>query len=305
MNEFKELWETINKKSIIVYKDLNEEELINSISKEFNKLKINEVNIKYLSQEYDAENNIIINKNVSSLGKIDFLKNQDYKVFIYELIKNEKLPLSFTIKLFNKINIHNIKNNPKEAKNKLIEIIKKEIHKNIVQKVDYKFENEIKITTLHDEKGMYKKEIFYTEIGKFIGNISPDNFLFERVIYDSDIENRVINNDPKEINDRKVTVFAKLPKISIPTPFKTYNPDFTYLLETKQKKKLFLIVETKGYDSEYNIPEDEIKRIEYAEIFFKKLQMEIGNTAQIIFKKRINKQDLVTLVTEIEKGVSL
>jgi len=305
MNEFKELWETINKKSIIVYKDLNEEELINSISAAFNKLKINEVSIKYLSQEYDAENNIIINKNVSSLGKIDFFKNQDYSSFIYELIKNEKLPLDFTIKLFNKININNIKNNPKEAKNKLVEIIKKEIHKNIVQKVDYKFENKIKITTLHDEKGMYKEEIFYTEIGKFIGNIAPDNFLFERVIYDSDIENKVMNNDPSEINGRKVTVFAKLPKISIPTPYKTYNPDFAYLLETEQRKKLFLIVETKGYDSEYNIPDDEIKKIEYAELFFKKLQLEIGNTAQIIFKKRINKQDLVTLVTEIEKGDSL
>ena len=299
MKEFTELWETINKKSSIVYEDLNEEELINSISSGFNKINIPEVNIKYISQEYDPETNEIKNIHSQVLGKVDFFKNHEYQQFIYDLAKKEKFPLLFLLKTFNKIKIDKIKSNPKEAKTILTEIIKEEVHKNIIQKVDYKFENEIKITTLH-ENGKYKSEVVYTDIGKFLGDIAPDNFLFERIIYDSEIEKKSIGNEYLNINKNKIVVFAKLPKIAIPTPYKTYNPDFAYLLETEQKKKLFLIVETKGYDYENLIPPEELKKIEYAEIFFKKLQKEIGNTAQIIFKKRINKQELTDLLKEFE-----
>nr|HPO50545.1 DEAD/DEAH box helicase [Spirochaetota bacterium] len=306
--EFAELWETINKKSSIVYKDLNEEELINSISLNFNRINIPEVNIKYVSQEYDAETNEIKNIHSQVLGKVDFFKNNEYAEFIFDLVKKERFPLAFILKIFNKIKIDKIKNNPKEAKSILTEIIKEEIHKNIIQKIDYKFENEIKITSLHendkytstDARYKYKSEVVYTEIGKFLGDIAPDNFLFEKIVYDSDIERKSISYEYLNVNKNKVVVYAKLPKISLPTPYKTYNPDFAYLLETEQKKKLFLIVETKGYDSENLIPQEELRKIEYAEIFFKKLQKEIGDAAQILFKKRINKQELGDLLKEFE-----
>jgi len=50
--------------------------------------------------------------------------------------------------------------------------------------------------------------------------------------------------------DKKIIVFAKLPKVNIPTAHgKRYNPDFAYVIEQNDKKELYFIVETKGYDS--------------------------------------------------------
>lgn len=47
----------------------------------------------------------------------------------------------------------------------------------------------------------------------------------------------------KKIDGDNIIVFAKLPRINIPTPYKTYNPDFGYLINRKDREKqLFLIV---------------------------------------------------------------
>jgi len=120
-------------------------------------------------------------------------------------------------------------------------------------------------------------------------------------VYDSYIERDIIinTNDPSKVGDSKVTVFAKLPEISIPTPYKKYNPDFAYLIETGDKsKKLFLIVETKGYESEKDIPNEEKKKINYAERFFKRLQ-ELYPDIKIAYEKRINKTSLADIINSV------
>ena len=89
-----------------------------------------------------------------------------------------------------------------------------------------------------------------------------------------------------------------MPKISIPTPFKSYNPDFAYLIQNKQGKKLFLVVETKGYDSITAISAIEQQKINYAKQFFLSLQKELPDIS-IQFKTRINNQDLIDLIKEI------
>ena len=86
-----------------------------------------------------------------------------------------------------------------------------------------------------------------------------------------------------------------MPKISIPTPYKTYNPDFAYLIQKQDNKKLFLVVETKGYKNEDNIPLEEKKKIDYAKKFFTNLQEELPDI-EIKYKTRINKQNLIDLL---------
>ena len=139
----------------------------------------------------------------------------------------------------------------------------------------------------------------YTHLGKHIDNtITPKaNYLYDKIVYDSNIEKDVINNDPNELNNNKVTVFAKLPKISIPTPFKSYSPDFAYLIQNKEGKKLFLVVETKGYGSTQDISSMEQQKINYAKQFFKDLQKEVTDIS-IEFKTRINNQNLIDLIKE-------
>jgi len=306
LNEFKELWETINRKAKLVYKELNEETIIKIIADKFNKERIDPIEIKIIEKIFNSQTNQIVNKSEDKIAdKAEFFKATNYQAFIISFIQDEKLrlPLDFVVRLLNNIDIQKIENNPKKAKTFLKKIIIDEIHNSLIQKVDYDFENEIRVTSLQDEDSKeYFKEVEYTVLGKNISkNPAGDNLLYDTIVFDSKIEEAIQTNDPETVNDNKITVFAKLPKISIPTPYKNYNPDFAYLINRKDGKKLFLVVESKGYESESQIPEDENNKIEYAKIFFKKLQ-KILPEVDIVFKTRINKQDLSSLLTEIEQG---
>ncbi len=299
LKEFTELWQTINKKSKIVYSSIKEDFIIDNIVATFAKENIDPISIRYESKSYDAKNNTIVNEKIESGEKIEFLKGHRYMEYMFEFSKDECLPLGFTAKLFDKIKKESFMNNPREAKVRLKAIIKNAIHAGIIQSVEYQFEGTKKITSLQNNDGSYKQEIKSSLLGRFISDKpSPDNFLYESIAYDSKIEETIILNDPKKVDNYSITVFAKLPQISIPTPYKNYNPDFAYLMQTDKGKTLFLIVEAKGYNADSDIPEDEAKKIEYAEMFFESLQKEL-NDVEIVFKKRINRTDLVDLLNNI------
>jgi len=301
LDEFKTLWETINRKSKIIYKDINEELLVNTIVENFKNETITKVLIRYERKEINPKTNKIEYISDDNIGDVSFFKSSnDYPEFIKKFSKDECLPLSFVLKIFNKLDKAKIENNPKEAKEKLKKIIKDTIHSNIIQSVSYSFENEIKITSLQNEDGSYKLKIKAIDIGKFCNDEdAPANFLYDKIVFDSNIEKNIIKDDPATINQNQVTVFAKLPKISIPTPYKHYNPDFAYLINMASGKTLFLVVEAKGYNNANDIPVDELEKTKYAEKFFKSLQEEMPDI-DIRFKKRINQQELISLLNEFE-----
>lgn len=308
LNEFKELWETINRKSKLIYTEIDNENIIKIVAEKFNKEKIDPVVIKIIERVYNSQTNHISNESEEILSnKVAFFATRDYQDFVSSFIQDEKLklPLPFVVRLLGKLDIEKIKNNPKKARKCLKNIIINEIHNSLIQKVDYNFENEIKVTSLQDsESKEYLKEIKYTILGRKISS-SPagENLLYDSIVFDSKIEEDIQINDPLNVGSNKITVFAKLPKISIPTPYKNYNPDFAYLINKPDGKKLFLVVESKGYEAESDIPSDEQNKIKYAKIFFNKLQEKLPNI-EIAFKTRINKQELSTLLTDIEKGIS-
>lgn len=117
-------------------------------------------------------------------------------------------------------------------------------------------------------------------------------------MWDSKLEEEVIFEDIKKVGNSEIKVFAKLPKFSIPTPFKDYEPDFAYLLKDKNGKKIFFICETKGYDTKEQIPPDEVKKIDYAKKFFESLERDL-NDIKVSFQTRINKQKLIEILQEV------
>jgi type III restriction enzyme len=301
--EFKELWETINRKSKLVYRDITQHELIDSIAKTFNSEQIPPTQIKILEQSYNSQNNCIENHSATTVSNnVRFFSSNDYNEFINSFIRDATLKLSFQFMmcLLPKLDIQKIKNNPKRAKTRLKEIITQSIHGSVTQKIDYAFESEIQITALQNKDTHdYLESIDYSVLGNRISQRqAPEHLLYDKIVFDSKIEEDIQSQDPEKIDNQKITVFAKLPKISIPTPYKKYNPDFAYLIDRPNNKKLFLIVEAKGYDSFSEIPDDEQKKIDYAKIFFKKLQQEMPHV-QIAFKTRINTTDLSSLLSEI------
>lgn len=301
---FKELWETINKKSKIVYKGIQEEEekkIIKQIAEQFKKEDITPIKIKVRTEVYNTQKDKIETKEEKNIGVSNFFQTQKFIDFINYFVKDEKLPFAFMLKLLSKIEKQQIKNNPDKAKKRLIEILKNTLHHSILKQVSYEFnETSIYPNSLQDNENHFKKEINHTLLGRFYEEESPDHLLYDTICYDSAIEENIQKNDPKEVNGKQITVFAKLPKISIPTPYKTYNPDFAYLIDKgENEKKLFLVVEAKGYDNEGNIPQEEKQKIEYARTFFDSLQKQLPNM-DIQYKTRINKKGLSDLLSQIK-----
>ena len=155
----------------------------------------------------------------------------------------------------------------------------------------------IKQTRFIFEDGSPKNEIANHKIGKYkSAHIPSQNYLYESIIYDSKIEEEVSKEEVQKIEGKSIEVFAKLPKFKIPTPYKSYEPDFAYLLKDKNGSTIFFICETKGYDKYSDIPADEQKKIDYGKKFFESLQSNLKDI-KVIFTTRINKQDLLTAIT--------
>ncbi|MBC2792180.1 DEAD/DEAH box helicase family protein [Francisella tularensis] len=301
--KFKELWETINRKAEIVYKDINELDIINKIADAFDTENFSQIDTKVITKVYDPIKDKVVTKEEQSLGKIDFFAKNKLSEFVFEFSKKEKLPLGFVTKLFSKLDLQKIKNNPSKAINFIKTQIKESIHTSILQCVDYDFSqtNIFSKNILQNDDGSFIKEIEYTKLGRNIGDEASDEFLFDRVVYDSDIEKQAILNDPISIDGQQITVFAKLPSISIPTPYKSYNPDFAYLVDRgENQKQLFLVVETKSYKNNSDIPQAEKTKIDYAKKFFEGLQKQLPDV-EIRFKTRVNKQELSNILQEYQK----
>ena len=309
--EFKELWHMINQKSTLVYKNINQETLLQSIAQSFDKNTIPKESIRYETKVFDSKNNKIITKELREIGTKDYTKalDKDFKSLALDFAKDNQIPLPFLLRLLNSLDRRNFNNSPKKAFESLKNIFKEELHKNLLLSVGYEFVQSYSNDTLnvyddilYDEHGKPREDIEAHKLGKFIARDSTNNeplapasnYLFEKIVYDSQIEKEVILEENQSIDEKEIIVFAKLPKFSIPTPFKNYEPDFAYLLKDKKGQRIFFICETKGYDDTSQIPEIERKKIEYAKRFFKALQESLKDkNIKIIYNTRIKKQDLL------------
>ncbi len=303
--EFKELWQTINVQSHISYQNIQKTKLIESIAKAFNESHVSAEVIKFESKRYDPKTNKIITEELSSVLKAKNYANalqKEINALLLDFAKDESLPLKFTLELYNALNKEHFTNSPKKAFKLLKGIIKDELHANLLSCVSYGFCQNAFFNTAFDktdplyfEDGSPKNEIEKHKLGKYKSAQTPSqNYLYDTIIYDSKIEEEVSKESVQKVGDRSIEVFAKLPKFKIPTPYKNYEPDFAYLLKDNKGAKIFFVCETKGYEKESDIPQDEQRKIEYAKIFFETLSQNLKNAKiRVVFATRINKQDLL------------
>ena len=303
--EFRELWEVINRRAKITYKGIDEDEIIDRVSELFNKEEFEPVIGKIYRDFYDAKNDRIVRK-VGTYESSSFFETRTFEEFIMNLTKEIDVPLRFMLKLVSKLNRKQFECNPERAQNSLKKLILDAIHNMILRKIDYNFsETTIYGNALQTESGTPKESIPHTNLGKYHYNeLPPDNFLYDRIVYDSTIELECIKSDPERVDNNTVTVFAKLPKINIPTPYKTYNPDFAYMIYNENGKKIFLVVETKGYDSKLEIPENQQTKINYAKKFFVTLQKILPKSITIRYVSRTNKTELANIIKEIKHDLA-
>ncbi len=302
--QFKELWETINKKSKIVYKNIVEDDILKEVARLFSEENIPPRMSKIKQEKYNAQTNEVEQMSIDSDEAAGYFIKNSMSDYAVKFAKDEKYPLAFILKLFNQLDIKKFASNPSKSGEFIRIALKDTIHQKILQSVSYNFcETAIYPNVLQDESGKLiekLKEEVVASLGKYDSERQPpDEFLYDTVMYDSNIEKESIVNDFMTFDNNQIVVFAKLPPIKIPTPYKTYNPDFAYLIKTDSGKQLFLVVETKGYTYNPDISPEEQQKIDYAKKFFAALQEELPSI-NIQYNPRLNGQELGDILRGLE-----
>jgi type III restriction enzyme len=307
LQEFQNLWNTINKNAFYILETLTEEQesqLIQNIKKQIEAVNIEEILLQTIRAEL----------NVNKIGKADAITEKltdnvsykskvDYLELVRTLSNNTKTPISFVAKVFNALrNDFKTKmlcNNPEQAQREISEIINKNLIAMLKANIQYDGINGTGLPNVFKtEKG--KTYLDTGSVGKFQKEIANDfslksKWIFEEVIeYDSDFELEIVEQD---LDMDSIEIFGKLPRLKIKTPLGDYNPDFCYAIKNTEGNKVFLVVEAKGYQSSTAIPLAEKEKIDFAEKYFKALAAHYKDqNIKISFKERINKTQLAALI---------
>lgn len=309
LQEFKNLWNAINKNAFYVLEDLTddqEKQLIQNIKTQIEELNIEQILLQTTRAELDT-NNIGEQGAITEtlIDTVSYKSKVDYLELVRTLSTGTKTPISFVVKVFNALSddFKNkmLTNNPEQAVREISEIIKKNLIAMLKANITYDGIDGVGLPNVFkmEDKKTY---LDIGSTGKFQKDITSDfslktKWVFEEVIeYDSDFELEIVEQDP---DIEKIEIFGKLPRLKIKTPLGEYNPDFCYAIKSTEGKKVFLIVEAKGYKTSTEIPADEKTKIDFAKKYFEVLnECHKDKNIKISFKERIGTTQLAALITE-------
>lgn len=302
--ELKELWESINQKVVLEYKIENEEkfyDLLKGYLKE-NIQKFKEQGVETHTRKIEFENSVAYYKEIESFNDAILpISTMKYSEFLIELAMQLKVNINTLHKLFyelrSEVNINNYLNM------QTIRTIRGGFNKYLLDhaisdfKIGYnKISNATHIhpSAFTDDDGKPLTKIDASAVGVIEGSDKvADNYLFEELFFDSELERENIITEIREI-----TVFTKIPKNSIKIPVAgggTYSPDFAYVLKGKDgRESLNLIVETKNKDKR-DLYTDEKQKIAHAQELFKSVNSAIEVKFEMQFKSEKMKQIIQSL----------
>ena len=298
--KFKNLWDSLNYDAVVKY-DIDSAELI-------------EKSVKNIDDNFTINGQDIIVKRDSHVedktrhdSEQESITLKNHSIFtIYEFIKtlsnNTKLSIQTIATILNQIQkdkFEQIAKNENLALKKIDNEIVNAIYETIINKISYEIKTiEVKNTTLTKD-GKVKEFITVGSLGRDRHNITKKS-IREKIIYDEkfmEIDSAIEGTTIDESSHKKITVFAKLPKVNIPTAHgRSYNPDFGYVVEQNDKRELYLIVETKGYDNIHDISTKEKLQIASAKAFFKELKKQGQN---VEYRTKINNEELSSMISGI------
>jgi type III restriction enzyme len=188
-----------------------------------------------------------------------------------------------------------IANNENRALSALKDIFIWCIYELIVNKVSYQL-REIKVkTALTDSTGALLASLPASLCGNELYPLA-NAAVQQRSLYNETfmpVDSQPERDAIDESNIEAITVFAKLPKINIPTPVGNYNPDFGYTIG----RDLYLVVEAKGYDSSNDLGKREGYKIASAKHFFSALK---ASGVNVTYKTKLNGEGLAELIASID-----
>ena len=300
----KDLWEKLNEKVILEYKFENEARF-RTLFTDFLKTQKDNFTTEGIHErisKIEIKDNIAVANEPESVynRKITTISTMKYSDFLKELSKRLNLNLKTVHDaiLNSEIDINQFLNQ------RTIRLIEEGFNfflmANAIDKfsIEYKkVSNNIHPTKLTDRNGNVREEISASDIGVLFSDEKvAQNYFFEGLYYDSDLEKINIKTDIKE-----VIVFTKIPKNSIKIPVaggKSYSPDFAYVLKFNDgEQKLHFIVETKNVNNVDGLRDEEKFKIKHAEKFFE-------GKVKIEFKTQFSNNKIVDLIKAIAIGES-
>ena len=298
---FQKLWENLNHQATIKY-DINTDDLIKKAVKNINE------NFEIVGQDIIITTHKQVENVQSSDSSSGTIMIEDSSIFtLYEFIKmlanKTKLSIKTIANILGKIEqskFELIAKNENLALSRIEGFLIASIYEVIIHKISYEIkEINIKNTAFIDAEGNVRDFLKGGALGREVYPIKNKTVL-EKSLYDecfmevdSEIEKETIN----ESIDKKITVFGKLPRVSIPTPHgKSYSPDFAYVVDDAGEETLYFVVETKGVDSLQDVSMTENLKIKSAEKFFETLREKGVN---IHYKTKINSDTLSDMISSI------
>lgn len=302
---FKMLWDNLNRDAQLRF-DLDSDDFIAVVSKVIaSEFKVGQIQIQTIRHQA-VETGVA--EVTSTYKALDY-----HAVFnLYEFLRAlaNATQLSFKtvaaiLKAMSKDQFAMIARNENQALTQLKAIILRELYALIVNKISYDIkEIRAKATSLTHTDGQVLNFINKGSCGRDDFDLSNLPTISQKSLYDEsfiEVDSEIEELTIAQSTDNSITVFAKLPKVKIPVPNGTYNPDFGYVVNQSGKKTLYLVVETKGYDLESSIPTDELIKINSARAFFRDLKA-LDNGLEVHYKTKINNQQLIDLIAEIQQA---
>lgn len=298
--KFKNLWDSLNYDAVIKY-DIDTVELIKKSVMNIN----SNFSIGFNDIIIQRDRHIEDKKNHDT--QQDSIKIQTNTIFtIYEFIKTLSNRTKLTVETIATILMKIDKEKFQliaQNENLALKLISDEligaIYDTIINKISYDIKRiEVQNTALTID-GRVKGFITAGSLGRERYEISKD-IIRQKSIYDEnfmEVDSAIEGLTIDESNHKKITIFAKLPKVNIPTAHgRSYNPDFGYVIEQDDKKELFFIVETKGYDNYSDISTKEKLQIASAKAFFEELKKQGVN---VEYRTKLNSPQLSQMISDI------
>lgn len=303
---FRHLWENLNRHAVLRY-EVDTPKLIDKVLESIGR----NFDVRPLSLNVTRTTDVeTLHQARSTQGSYTIEAHSVYSMaqFVRELAHLTRLSLHTVSAILQRMpsdKFAQIRHNENRALTSLRDLIQRCIHELVVNRVCYDI-REIRIeTALTDKNGALLKTIPAALCGAETHGIANpavrQRSLYEQALMpvDSQIERQTVDDS----NLQGITVFAKLPKINIPTPLGNYNPDFGYVIAHQgQAQALYLVVETKGYDNQQDIPERERWKMDSAVHFFKALK---GQGIDVHYKTKINQESLAQLLQQIDPALTL
>ncbi len=303
--KFKALWDNLNRDAVMRY-ELDSAEFITSV-------------VRRIAADFEVR---ALTLSVTRTGSVQTLHEahstqQSYTVashsvytlseFVRELANATKLSFHTLSRILSSMpsdKFAQIQHNENRALTVLKDLITRCIHELVINKVAYEMREVRFKTALTDNTGALLKTVPVSQCG-FETHQIINLAVQARSLYDDKfmpVDSQIERDTVDESSQLAVTVFAKLPKINIPTPVGNYNPDFGYVIQQMGAvQALYLVVETKGYDRFNEVSTLEQWKIQSAKQFFKALQ---AQGIPVHYRTKINSDTLAQLISDLDQPVS-